>query len=196
MPRIGLLALQGNVALHCHALQQLGWGSREVRVPEELLGLEALIIPGGESSTLLKLMSPFRWQQAIKNFVAEGGVLFGTCAGAILLATVVTPQQESLGLIDITIERNAYGRQIDSFTAEGQPNGTSLGCEKMPLVFIRAPKIVAVGDQVEVLVRHDNNPVLVQQGRVLVATFHPELSADFRCHQRLLDCIDCCRQLA
>jgi pyridoxal 5'-phosphate synthase pdxT subunit len=166
---IGVLALQGGVDAHIHALNGQ---AIPVKKPSELSGLSTLIIPGGETTALLKLMAPLGWMPAIADFHAAGGCLFGTCAGMILLAKHVQPEQKALGLIDIDVKRNAYGRQLDSFIAESVlSSGAAL-----EMVFIRAPKITRVGDGVEVLVSHNNEPVMVRQGRVMVASFHPELS--------------------
>lgn len=168
---IAVLALQGGFQKHIDALAAAGLDAIAVKKPEQLAGKRHLIIPGGESSALLKLMAPLNWQQAIVDFHADGGHIFGTCAGMILLAKHVQPQQDSLGLIDIDVARNAYGRQIDSFIAEGEYQQQAI-----ELVFIRAPKMTRIGDDVEVLVTHAEQAVMVRQGRVMVASFHPELS--------------------
>ena len=178
-PPVGVLALQGNFAAHARALEAAGSGPvREVRTPEELVGLRGLILPGGESTALLRLMAPLHFDEALRRFHQEGGVLFGTCAGLILLATRVThPEQPSLGLIDVTVERNAYGRQIASFVATGE--FTLPGEEAAPaeMVFIRAPRIVETGPGVTVLARLDGEVVMVEQGSVMAGSFHPEMSA-------------------
>jgi 5'-phosphate synthase pdxT subunit len=181
MARFGVLALQGDFAAHAAALARVGAGGGEVRRVAELEGLDGLVLPGGESSTLLKLMAEEPWFEALRGLAARGGVLFGTCAGAILLAREVRgSSQPGLGLLDVAIERNAYGRQIDSF--ETTLDAPSLGA---PLrgVFIRAPRFVFTGPGVEVLARHGTEPVLVRQGRVLAATFHPEIAGDDRLHR-------------
>jgi 5'-phosphate synthase pdxT subunit len=184
-PRVGVLALQGDFAAHAAALRGAGADPVEVRVPAELDGLRALVLPGGESTALLRLLASTGLDRAIPRFHREGGAILGTCAGAILLAKEVTnPEQESLGLLDATVERNHYGRQVDSFEAEAPFPG---GGPPLPLVFIRAPAITRVGRGVEVLVEHDGLPVLVRRGRLLAATFHPELSADDRVHRLLLE---------
>lgn len=183
-PGIGVLALQGDYAAHARALRAAGAGDApEVRLPADLLGLAGLVLPGGESTTLLRLLASSGLDRAVPAFHARGGALLGTCAGAILLAREVTgPAQPSLGLLDATVERNHYGRQVDSFEAavplgEGPP---------LPAVFIRAPAFTRVGTGVEVLAVHGGLPVLVREGRVLAATFHPELTGDLRVHRMLL----------
>jgi 5'-phosphate synthase pdxT subunit len=180
---IGVLALQGNYTAHGAMLTHVGASWREVRKPAELEGLAGLIIPGGESSALLKLMTPFNWLDAIHKFHDQGGALLGTCAGLILLAKTVTPEQTSLGLLDITVERNAYGRQIDSFVGQGDITDSALGEGTLELVFIRAPKITAVGPDVNVLATYKKAPMLIQQGRVMACSFHPEMTQDTRVHQ-------------
>jgi 5'-phosphate synthase pdxT subunit len=159
----------------------------EVRVPSDLGGCAALVLPGGESTTLLRLLASSGLDRAIPRFHRGGGALLGTCAGAILLARAVTgPAQPSLGLLDADLERNHYGRQVDSFEAEAPFPG---GGPPLPLVFIRAPAVTRVGRGVEVLVEHGGLPVLLRAGRVLAATFHPELTADLRVHRLLLEAI-------
>jgi 5'-phosphate synthase pdxT subunit len=158
----------------------------EVRKPEELAGLDGLILPGGESTTMLKFLEKRHFFAALKDFCAKNPV-FGTCAGTILLAREVrNPAQRSLGVLDAVVERNAYGRQIDStiLTAE-----TALPGGPLEMVFIRAPRIVATGAGVEVLARREGLPTLVRQGNTMAATFHPELSADRRVHQAFVDTV-------
>jgi len=180
---IGVLALQGAFALHEKRLRELGADVRLVRKPEELEGLDGLIVPGGESSTFLKFLERGNLLPALKAFVSTKPA-FGTCAGAILLAEHVTnPAQESLGAMHITVERNAYGRQNDSAILTGE---TSLPGGPLEMVFIRAPKITATGAGVEVLAERDGSPTLVRQGKLLAATFHPELSDDTRVHEEFL----------
>ena len=179
--RVGVLALQGDFAAHAAALARLGCHVREVRRVAELEGLAGLALPGGESTTLLNLMRDEPWFEALRALHARGGALFGTCAGAILLAREVTsPRQESLGLLDAVVERNAFGRQVDSF--EARLAAPLLGGD-LTAVFIRAPRLRAVGPGVEVLARLDGEPVLVREGRVLAATFHPEIAGDDRLHR-------------
>ena len=196
---IGVLALQGDFALHARALTRCGGASRgmssgeaspqseievvAVRKPEQLEDLDGLVIPGGESTTLLKLMDAGGFAPALEKFHAGGKPVFGTCAGLILLAReVASPVQFSLGLIDVGVERNAYGRQRESFEATGT---ATLDGRPAPIemVFIRAPRIRRVGDGVETLARHAGEPVLARQGTILVATFHPELTDDPAVHE-------------
>lgn len=183
-PRIAVLALQGDFEAHRRKLAQMGFESFEARRPEQLEGAAGLILPGGESTTLWKFFEAEPWEEAIARFAASGRPLLGTCAGAILLAREVTrPVQKGLGLIDIAVERNAYGRQVDSFA--GDVEAPALG-GPLPAVFIRAPRIRRVGPGVEVLATFRGEPVLVRQGRVLAATFHPELTQDTRVHELAL----------
>ncbi|MGH7353713.1 MAG: pyridoxal 5'-phosphate synthase glutaminase subunit PdxT [Candidatus Rokuibacteriota bacterium] len=185
--RIGVLALQGDFALHARALARCGAVAVEVRKPEELPDLDGLIIPGGESTTLLKLMDAWGFVPALEKFHASGRPIFGTCAGLILLAReVANPAQVSLGLIDVGVERNAYGRQRESFEAAGTAtlDGRSLPVE---MIFIRAPRIRRIGAGVETLARHGDEPVMARQGTVLVAAFHPELTGDPAVHRYFCD---------
>jgi 5'-phosphate synthase pdxT subunit len=178
--KIGILAIQGDFAAHAQALTESGAEAIEIRKPEELADIDALILPGGESTTMLKFLERGNFVDTLKQFGDKKNI-FGTCAGSILLAREVRhPAQLSLGLLDAIVERNAYGRQIDSsiLTAPSE-----LGPEPLEMVFIRAPRIVETGPAVEVLARRDGFPVLVRQGRILAATFHPELSTDRRVHQ-------------
>jgi len=181
--RIGVLALQGDFALHAGALARCGVESVEVRKPDALEAVDGLIIPGGESTTLLRLMEHWGLVPAIEGLHREGRPIFGTCAGLILLAReVLNPRQFSLGLIDVSVERNAYGRQRESFEARGVAVFDGRPSE-IELVFIRAPRIRELGPGVEVLARLNAEPVLVQQDTVLVAAFHPELTDDPTVHQ-------------
>jgi 5'-phosphate synthase pdxT subunit len=182
---VGVLALQGDFEAHAVVFRRLGQDVREVRRCGELPGLAALVLPGGESTALLKLMADEPWFDALRSFHAGGGALLGTCAGAILLAREVEPEQASVGLLDVSVARNAYGRQVDSFEAPLEPAGAVEG----PLrgVFIRAPRFTGLGEGVQVLARLRGEPVLVRQGRVLAATFHPEIAGDDRVHRLLLE---------
>lgn len=172
--RAGVLALQGDFAAHARALG----GAREVRTAAEVDEVDLLVLPGGESTTLLNLLEGSGIEEAVRRLLARGGVVFGTCAGAILLAKEVSnPAQPSFGLIDVGVERNAFGRQVDSFEAVLEPD--------YPALFIRAPRIRRVGPGVEVLARWKGEPVFVRQGRVFAATFHPELTGD----RRVLDLV-------
>jgi 5'-phosphate synthase pdxT subunit len=180
--RVGVLALQGDFGLHAAALARAGATPVEVRRPEGLDAVEALVLPGGESTTLLHLMDAWRFGPAVAAFHRSGRPLFGTCAGLIVLAREVEgPRQPSLGLIDVAVERNSYGRQRESFEAEG--TAVLDGDVPIRMVFIRAPRIRRVGPDVEVLARHGDDPVLARQGSVLVATFHPELTDDLAVHR-------------
>ncbi len=181
--KIGVLALQGDFGLHARALARCGVQAVEVRKPEALEEIDGLVIPGGESTTLLKLMGAWNFVPALEKFHAAGRPIFGTCAGCILLAREVdNPRQPSLGFIDLAVERNAYGRQRESFEARGP---ALLGPAPRPIemVFIRAPRIRRIGPGVEVLARHEADPVLVRQGSVLAGTFHPELTDDTAVHE-------------
>ena len=187
--RIGVLALQGDFALHEQALARAGAESVQVRKPSELSAVDGLIIPGGESTTLLKLMDAWEFIPALEKFHAEGKPIFGTCAGLIVLAREVeNPRQFSLGLIDITTERNAYGRQKESFEAEGE---AKLDGERKPIkmVFIRAPRIRRLGPAVTPLVQHLGECVMAREGSVLVAAFHPELTDDPTVHRYFVEMV-------
>jgi 5'-phosphate synthase pdxT subunit len=178
--RFGVLALQGGYAAHAAAFRELGVETAEVRRVGELDGLAGLMIPGGESTTLLNLMRDEPWFESLERFHASGGVVAGTCAGAILLAREVRPRQPSLGLLDAVVERNAFGRQVDSFQA--RVDAPALG-GAIDGVFIRAPRFRALFPEVEVLARYEGEPVVVRQGRVVAATFHPELTASRELHR-------------
>lgn len=184
MPRIGVLALQGDFRAHGRVLRGLGADAVDVRRVAQLTGLDGMVIPGGESSTLLHLMADEPWFESIRGFHEGGGALMGTCAGAILLSReVVGRGQPSLGLLDAGIARNAFGRQADSF--ETTLEAPSLG-GPLEAVFIRAPKFLWTGPDVEVLARYGGEPVMVREGRVLAMTFHPELTPDARPHAYFL----------
>jgi 5'-phosphate synthase pdxT subunit len=183
---IGVLALQGAYAAHVKTLTSLGAAPKLVRTPDELTGIDGLIMPGGESTTMLKFLERHNFFDTLKTFIHTTPT-FGTCAGTILLAKdVENPAQRSLGALDITVERNAYGRQIDS-TILTSP--TKLPGGPLEMVFIRAPRITRTGPEVETLATRDGFPVLVRQGNLLAATFHPELSQDLRVHQLFLNLI-------
>jgi len=179
---IGVLALQGDFDLHRKALDRLGLESVEVRLPRQLDQVAGLIMPGGESTTLLKLLDEWEFVPALEKFHAAGKPIMGTCAGLILLAREVEgPRQASLGLIDITAERNAYGRQKESFETEGEAD-LGEGPRPLKMVFIRAPRIRRMGPDVTPLVMHRGECVMARQGSVLVAAFHPELTDDSTVH--------------
>jgi 5'-phosphate synthase pdxT subunit len=180
---IGVLALQGDFDAHRRRLEELGAQVVLVKKPEQLDQIDALVIPGGESSTFLKLLGEEGFAK-LKDFV-RAKPTFGTCAGAILLATEIeNPQQKGLGALDIRVRRNAYGRQVDSSIREGR-----LGEDPIEMVFIRAPKIERIGEGVEVVATEGRDPVMVRKGKTLAATFHPELSEDSRIHQYFLDLV-------
>jgi 5'-phosphate synthase pdxT subunit len=174
---IGVLAVQGNFREHAAVLRSLGADVVEVRLPEQLEGLDGLVIPGGESTAIARLMRLYGLEDALRAFA---GPVFGTCAGMILL------DRAHLGLVDLEVERNAYGRQLASFEADLELEGEE---ERLRGVFIRAPRVAEWGDGVEVLARHDGIPVLLRDGRYLVASFHPELTDDTRVHQRFLELV-------
>jgi 5'-phosphate synthase pdxT subunit len=183
---IGVLALQGDFDAHRQTLSRLDVRTVLVRKPEELDGIDALVIPGGESSTFLKFLEREGFLDKLRNFVSQKPA-FGTCAGAILLAKeVINPSQPSLGALNISIERNAYGRQINSSIMTAP---TKIGGEPLEMVFIRAPRIAGTGPGVEVLAERENRPVLVREGHILAATFHPELSNDLRVHELFLQMV-------
>ncbi|CAM4215807.1 pyridoxal 5'-phosphate synthase glutaminase subunit PdxT [Deinococcus marmoris] len=184
---IGVLALQGAFREHCRLLDSLGAAVREVRLPADLAGLNGLILPGGESTTMARLLSEYALWEPIRDFHAGGRAIWGTCAGAILLAREVQgapPQfggrQQSLGLLDATVQRNAFGRQINSFAAPLIVQGLDL---PFPAVFIRAPAFSGAGAEATVLAEWDGQAVMLCQGRILATAFHPELSGDARIHQ-------------
>jgi 5'-phosphate synthase pdxT subunit len=175
--KVGVLAVQGNYREHAAMLRELGADVVEVRLPEQLDGLDGLVIPGGESTAITRLMRLYGLEEAIREFTAP---VFGTCAGMILL------DRAHLDLVDVEVERNGYGRQVASFEAD-----LALTGEEGPVrgVFIRAPRVTEAGPAVEVLASHEGDPVLLRQGRFLVASFHPELTGDTRIHERFLELI-------
>lgn len=185
--KIGVLAIQGDYEAHKARLEQLGAEVTLVRKPEQLDAIDGIVIPGGESSTFLNFLAERGFLEKLRDFVSTKPT-FGTCAGAILLAKQVeNPPQKSLDVMDIRIRRNAYGRQIDSSISEAQ---TKLGDKPLEMVFIRAPKIVGTGKGVEILATAGDDPVLVRQGKIMAATFHPELSEDTRVHQEFVKMVE------
>ena len=183
---IGVLAIQGDFDAHRRRLEQLSAQTLLVKKPEQLDTVDALVIPGGESTTFLKFLEPGGFLEKLRAFVRTKPA-FGTCAGAILLAQKVeNPPQASLGALDVRIRRNAYGRQLESSIRFGK---TWLGDEPLEMVFIRAPRIERVGAGVEVLASAGDDPVLVRQGKIMAATFHPELSQDTRVHAAFLELV-------
>ena len=188
-PRVGVLALQGAVGPHLAAIRDVGAEPVEVRLPRDLVDLDALILPGGESTTMRKLIDAYGLREPILSLARGGTPLLGTCAGMILLADrMATGEGPYFGLLDIEVHRNGYGRQLDSFEAELE--APSLGAEPLHGVFIRAPTVSDVGPRAEVLARDpDGSPVAVRQGRVLATAFHPELTGDRRLHRLLVEMI-------
>jgi len=177
-PKIGVLAVQGNFREHAAMLRGLGADVVEVRTPDELAGLDGLVVPGGESTTFMRLMRLYGLDEALRSFA---GPVFGTCAGMIVL------DRNHLGLIDVEVDRNAYGRQVASFEADLELSG---GEESLRGIFIRAPRVREIGEAVEVLAEHHGEPVLLHQGRFLAASFHPELTDDTRVHERFLALVE------
>jgi 5'-phosphate synthase pdxT subunit len=186
--KVGVLALQGAFREHREVLDALGVESTELRVPEDLGALDAVILPGGESTTMNRLLDTSGVREPLAAALADGLPAFGTCAGLILLATDVLdgrPDQRPFGVLDLAVRRNGYGRQRDSFEAALDVRDLAGG--PFPGVFIRAPVVEACGADIEVLARHDGVPVLVRRGPVWASAFHPELSGDLRLHQRFLE---------
>lgn len=185
----GVLALQGDFEAHRKALATAGLDAREVRTAGELLSADALVLPGGESTTMWKLMEGTGIPEAIVELAASGRPVLATCAGAILLSRRITnPDRTGLGLLDVTTVRNAYGRQLDSTVVQlTDLDREVLGEEPLEAVFIRAPRFHDVGKEVEILARRDGDPVLVRSGNLVAATFHPELSQDVRVHRLFVE---------
>jgi 5'-phosphate synthase pdxT subunit len=182
--KVGILAVQGDFEAHAATLARMGVGHVFVRTPRDLEGVDAVILPGGESTTQWKFLAEVGLGEPLREFGVRGGPMFGTCAGAILLAQdVCNPEQLSLGLADISVIRNGYGRQLASEVRHGL---TAISPEPIEMVFIRAPIIERVGRDVEVLAKSEGKPVLIQQGSLLIATFHPELTSDNTVHEYFL----------
>ena len=187
---IGVLALQGAFQSHQALLERLGRASLQVRTPAQLERVEALVMPGGESTTMSRLLVTSGLFEPLAARLGEGMPAFGTCAGMILLASEVLdgrPDQRSFGVIDIAVRRNGYGRQLDSFETDLAVPGLGIGAERFHGVFIRAPKVTRVGTDVEILAEHAGVPVLLRHGPITVASFHPELANDPRLHAQFLD---------
>ena len=184
---VGVLAIQGDFAEHIAVLGKLGVKAREVRLPEHLDSVDGLIIPGGESTTLSRLMTIYNLREPVEQMAAEGRAVWGTCAGLIMLSREITEQDPiPLGIMDIGVQRNAFGRQVDSF--EQKLDVSALGPDPFHAIFIRAPVIVRVGDGVEVLSALDaDRPVAVRQGNLMATAFHPELTNDYRFHSYFLE---------
>jgi 5'-phosphate synthase pdxT subunit len=189
-PRIGVLALQGAVREHVNAIREVGADPVEVRLPRDLVDLDALILPGGESTTMRRLLDAYNLREPIAAMARNGAPMLGTCAGMILLSSRITDGDDPVfGLLDIEVTRNGYGRQLDSFEADLE--APTLGDEPMHAVFIRAPMVTSVGDAAEVLATDpDGRPVAVRQGRLLATSFHPELTGDRRMHRLLLTMVE------
>lgn len=186
--KIGILAVQGDFEAHAAMLAEMGVDTAEVRTVKDLEACDGLILPGGESTTQLQFLQEEGLYDAVRKFAAEGGAIFGTCAGAILLATEVkNPEQASLGLLDMTVLRNAYGRQIASDVVQGT---SALEPGPVEMVFIRAPIIDRVGPGIEVLAKYAGKPVLVQKRNLMAATFHPELTEDRTVHKHFLKLVE------
>jgi 5'-phosphate synthase pdxT subunit len=185
--KIGILAVQGDFAAHASMLAGMNVDTVEVRNTDDLKGCDGLILPGGESTTQLQFLQEEGLSDAIKKFALEGRGIFGTCAGAILLASEVkNPGQDSLGLLDMTVVRNGYGRQVHSDVVSGP---STLKKEPLEMVFIRGPVIERVGPQVKVLAEYASKPALVQQGNILASAFHPELTDDTTVHERFVQMV-------
>lgn len=184
-PTIGVLAVQGDVAEHARALEQVGAQVTTVRRPGELAQVDGLVIPGGESTTMIRLLRTFELLDPLRARIADGLPVYGSCAGMIMLADRLegSPGQETIGGLDITVRRNAFGRQVDSFEADLDVAGFDA---PMHAVFIRAPWVESAGDDVDVLAQVDGHPVVVQQGPLLASSFHPELTGDLRLHEHFM----------
>ena len=186
---IGVLALQGDFLEHIKVLKKLNVSTSEVRTKKELDTVDALIIPGGESTTIGKLLKKYKLDKEIKSRFKHGMPIYGTCAGAIIIAKEILDydKQPKLGLIDITIDRNAYGRQIDSFETKLTIKGLK---KEFNAIFIRAPKIERIGKDIEVLAKHNDEPVLIKNSHALISTFHPEMTGDLRVHKLFLKMVN------
>ena len=187
---VGVLAIQGDFAEHIAVLGELGVTAREIRLPEQLHSLDGLIIPGGESTTLSRLMTIYNLRDPIAEMAAQGHAIWGTCAGMIMLSQEITEQDPvPLGIMDIGVQRNAFGRQVDSF--EQALNVDGIGEDPYHAIFIRAPVIIRVGPAVRVLSKlEDQRPVAVQQGNLIATSFHPELTRDYRFHSYFLNLVN------
>ncbi len=186
---IGVLALQGAFHSHQALLEQLGYPTLQVRTPGEIERVDALVMPGGESTTMSRLLTTSELFEPLNRRLRDGMPAFGTCAGMILLAKEVLdgrPDQRSFGVVDITVQRNGYGRQLDSFETELRVSGLGIDADRFHGVFIRAPKVTRVGADVEILAEHAGVPVLLRHGPITVASFHPELADDPRLHAQFL----------
>jgi 5'-phosphate synthase pdxT subunit len=184
-PVVGVLALQGDFREHLGAVETLGAAGAEVRLPGELAEVDALIVPGGESTTIGKLAVRYGMMEAIRGAIDDGMAVYGTCAGMIFLGRGITAgDQPQLGVLDVVVERNAFGRQNESFETDLDVKGLD---QPMHAVFIRAPLIAEAGPEVDILAEHDGRPVVVRQDRILASSFHPELTDDLRLHEMLIE---------
>lgn len=189
--RIGILCLQGDYQAHGRMLERLGQDWSEVRRPSELEGLQGIILPGGESTTMWHFLAATGLDAALKSFARSGAAMYGTCAGTILLAReVLNPPRSGLGILDLTVERNSYGRQTESSVRSASTDDDDN--PRMEAALIRAPRIVRIGDAVRVRAHLDGDPVWVEQGNVISTTFHPELGEDTRIHERFLELAQAC----
>lgn len=185
---IGVLALQGDFREHLAVVERLGHDGRELRLPEDLAGIDALILPGGESTTIGKLATRFEVIEPLRHLINSGLPTYGTCAGLIFLAAqIADADQPLLGVLDVVVQRNAFGRQNESFESDIEVSGLE---SSFHAVFIRAPWVTKVGGNVDVLASVDDHPVMVQQNNIIGTSFHPELTGDDRIHQMLIDMID------
>jgi pyridoxal 5'-phosphate synthase pdxT subunit len=188
--KVGVLALQGDFREHLNILKKINAGALEVRLPSQIDYLDGLIIPGGESTAISKLMGKYGFDKKIKQFALSGKPLFGTCAGLIILSNRIENEKEGLGLIDIDVKRNAYGRQIESFEDDIELNlDHGKYSKRFNSVFIRAPKIIRTGKEVRILAKHNDGAVLAREKNILVSTFHPELTDDKRIHEYFITMI-------
>ncbi|PLV56608.1 pyridoxal 5'-phosphate synthase glutaminase subunit PdxT [Thermotoga sp. SG1] len=186
--KIGVLGVQGDVREHVEALHKLGVETLIVKLPEHLDMVDGLILPGGESTTMIRILKEMNMDEKLVEKINDGLPVFATCAGVILLARRINNyKQEKLGVLDVTVERNAYGRQVESF--ETFIEIPAIGKDPFRAIFIRAPKIVETGQSVEILAYHEGDPVLVKEGKILASTFHPELTDDLRLHRYFLETV-------
>lgn len=186
--KIGVLGVQGDVREHVEALHKLGVETLIVKLPEQLDMVDGLILPGGESTTMIRILKEMDMDEKLVERINNGLPVFATCAGVILLAKRINNyKQEKLGVLDVTVERNAYGRQVESF--ETFIEIPAIGKDPFRAIFIRAPKIVETGKSVEILAYHEDDPVLVKEGKILASTFHPELTDDLRLHRYFLEMV-------
>ncbi len=188
--KVGVLALQGAFREHINAVRKCGVYAKEIKLPEQITCMDGLIIPGGESTTINKLLKKYGFKTYLDNFYKKGKPIFGTCAGLIVLSNDIKGEKAGLGYIDITVERNAYGRQIDSFEESVNLNlNYNLNGKNFNAVFIRAPRILKVGGNVKILGKLNGNIIMARENNILVSVFHPELEDDTRVHQYFIEMI-------